>query len=80
MPKSIHPRCVSETQEVKIRLSASQAQHIRERTWHPSQRIETEPDGSMILTLQVADLGEVKFGLIGFGAEVEVLEQAAVAR
>ena len=65
-----------ETQEVKIRFSASQAPYIRERTWHPSQKIETEPDGSIILTLQVADFGEVKFWLIGFGVEAEVLEPA----
>ncbi len=65
-----------ETQEVKIRFSASQAPYIRERTWHPSQKIETEPDGSIILTLKVADLGEVRFWLIGFGAEAEVLEPA----
>jgi predicted DNA-binding transcriptional regulator YafY len=65
-----------ETQEVKIRFSASQAPYIRERTWHPSQKIETEPDGSIILTLKVADLWEVKFWLIGFGAEAEVLEPA----
>ena len=65
-----------ETQEVKIRFSSSQAPYIRERTWHPSQKIETEPDGSIILTLQVADLWEVKFWLIGFGVEAEVLERA----
>jgi predicted DNA-binding transcriptional regulator YafY len=65
-----------ETQEVKIRFSALQAPYIRVRTWHPSQKIETEPDGSIILTLQVADLGEVKFWLIGFGVEAEVLTPA----
>jgi predicted DNA-binding transcriptional regulator YafY len=65
-----------DAQEVKIRFSASQAPYIRERTWHPSQKIETGPDGSIILTLQVADLWEVKFWLIGFGAEAEVLTPA----
>ena len=68
-----------ETQEAKIRFSASQAPYIRERTWHPSQKIETEPDGSIILTLKVADLGEVKFWLIGFGAEAEVLSRPSCA-
>jgi predicted DNA-binding transcriptional regulator YafY len=58
------------------RFSASQAPYIRERAWHPSQKIETEPDGSIILTLRVADLWEVKFWLIGFGAEAEVSEPA----
>ena len=69
-----------ETQEVKIRFSASQAPYIRERTWHPSQKIETEPDGSIILTLQVADLGEVKFWLIGFGVEATVLSPIELAK
>ena len=69
-----------ETQEVKIRFSASQAPYIRERTWHPSQKIETEPDGSIILTLQVADLWEVKFWLIGFGVGATVLSPHELAR
>jgi predicted DNA-binding transcriptional regulator YafY len=63
-----------EAQEVKIRFSAWQAPYIRERTWHPSQRIEAGPDGDAILTLKVADLDEVNRWLIGFGAEAEVLE------
>ena len=63
-----------ETQEVKIRFSPWQAKYIEERTWHPSQKIERQPDGSIIFTLKVADLGEVKRWLIGFGAEAEVLE------
>jgi predicted DNA-binding transcriptional regulator YafY len=69
-----------ETQEVKIHFSASQAPYIRERTWHPSQKIETEPDGSIILTLQVADLWEVKFWLIGFGVEATVLNPIELAK
>ena len=48
----------------------SQAPYIRERTWHPSQKIEAEPGGSIILTR------EVKLWLIGFGVEAEVLEPA----
>jgi proteasome accessory factor B len=62
-----------EPQEVKIRFSSSQAPYIRERTWHPSQQIETESDGGIVITLRVADLDEVKRWLIGFGAEAEVL-------
>ena len=69
-----------ETQEVKIRFSAPQAPYIRERTWHRSQKIETEPDGSIILTLKVADLGEVKFWLIGFGVEATVLSPIELAK
>src|SRR5439155_23717094 len=63
-----------EAQEVRINFSSWQATYIQERTWHPSQKIEAQPDGSIILTLKVADLGEVKRWLIGFGAEAKRLE------
>ena len=68
-----------EPQEVKIRFSPAQAPYIKERTWHPSQQIETEDDGSIVLTLRVADLDEVKRWLIGFGAEATVLEPDELA-
>jgi predicted DNA-binding transcriptional regulator YafY len=67
-----------EAQEVKIHFSARQAAYIRERTWHPSQRIEAEPEGSIVLILKVADLDEVKRWLIGFGSEAEVLQPAGL--
>lgn len=63
-----------EPQEVKIRFSPSQAPYIRERTWHPTQKIEPQPDGGIVLTLRVADLDEIKRWLIGFGSEAWVLE------
>jgi len=69
-----------ETQEVKIRLSASQAPYVHERTWHPSQKIETGPDGSIILALHVVDLWEVKFWLIGLGVEATVLGPIELAK
>jgi predicted DNA-binding transcriptional regulator YafY len=62
-----------EPQEVKIRFSPSQAPYIKERTWHPTQHIETEHEGSVVLSLKVADLEEVKRWLIGFGAEACVI-------
>jgi predicted DNA-binding transcriptional regulator YafY len=67
-----------EAQEVEIRFSKQQAPYVRERTWHPSQSIETKPNGSIILRLRVADLGEVKRWLIGFGADALVLRPAAL--
>ena len=67
-----------EAQEVEIRFSKQQAPYVRERTWHPSQNIETKPNGSIVLRLRVADLGEVKRWLIGFGADALVLRPAAL--
>ncbi|MGO8735849.1 MAG: helix-turn-helix transcriptional regulator [Terriglobia bacterium] len=68
-----------EPQQVKIRFSPSQAPYIRERTWHPSQKIETCDDGSIILTLEIADLWEVKRWLIGFGVDADVLQPRELA-
>ncbi|MGO8817708.1 MAG: WYL domain-containing protein [Terriglobia bacterium] len=53
---------------------------IRRCTWHPGKKIDIEPAGSIILTLKVADLGEVKFWLIGFGVEATVLSPIELAK
>jgi predicted DNA-binding transcriptional regulator YafY len=63
-----------EPKKVRLRFSPSQAPYASERTWHPSQKITTEPDGSVVMELEVGDLWEVKRWLIGWGAEVEVIE------
>jgi len=69
-----------ETQEVEIRFSKQQAPYIRERTWHSSQSLTNERNGSVVLRLKVADLGEVKRWLIGFGADATVLKPARLRR
>ncbi len=63
-----------EPQLVRMRFSPEQAPYIAERTWHESQTLEPQPDGSVILSLRVASLWEVKRWLIGWGAESEVLD------
>jgi predicted DNA-binding transcriptional regulator YafY len=69
-----------EPQEVTIRFSSEQAPYIRERTWHPSQKIEARPDGAIELSMNVANLWEVKRWLIGYGADARVLEPKALAK
>jgi predicted DNA-binding transcriptional regulator YafY len=63
-----------EPQLIRIRFSPEQALYIAERTWHESQKLETQPDGSVILSLTVANLWEVKRWLIGWGADAEVID------
>jgi predicted DNA-binding transcriptional regulator YafY len=60
-------------QRVSIRFSPDQAPYVAERTWHSSQTITTEPDGSIVLDLAVANLWEIKRWLIGWGAAAQVL-------
>jgi predicted DNA-binding transcriptional regulator YafY len=72
------PQPGAEDVPVRVRFSPSQARWIRERRYHPSQQTEEQPDGGLILTLRVSGLAEVKRWLLGFGAEAEVLEPAAL--
>lgn len=63
-----------ETQEVKIWFTSDQAAYIEERTWHPSQKIEKQADGGVIMTLHVADPYEVERWLFGFGDSARIEE------
>lgn len=63
---------------VRVRFSPFQSRWARERRYHPSQETEAEADGSLIVTLHVAGLADVKRWVLSFGAEVEVLEPDAL--
>lgn len=52
------------------------ARYVRERTWHPSQRLKEQRDGRLVLTLRVSHFLEVKRWAISYGAACEVLEPA----
>lgn len=67
-----------EPQLVRIRFSSEQAPYIMERHWHDSQRLTPQEDGSVVLELQIGNLWEVRRWLIGWGADGEVLEPAAL--
>ncbi len=67
-----------EPQEVVIRFDPYQARYIRERQWHPTQRLEEHPDGSITLSLRVGGLGEVQRWVMSFGSHAEVLAPASL--
>lgn len=62
-----------EETEVVLRFDASVAWRVKEATWHPSQQLEEEPDGSCILRLRVGHTMEVAPWIRSWGAAVEVL-------
>jgi predicted DNA-binding transcriptional regulator YafY len=64
--------------EVAIWFSPKRAQFIRERLWHPSQRIEEGTDGSLVLHLHTAGLDEVMHWVLQFGREAQVLAPEAL--
>lgn len=65
-------------EEVVIKFDRHQARWIRERRWHPSQALEPQQDGSLILRLTVSGLGEVKRWVMSFGSHAEILAPAGL--
>ncbi len=63
----------SKTFMVTVRFSPHMARWIHEQIWHPDQVIEKAGDGSLTLTVPVADLREIKMKILQFGYEAEVL-------
>lgn len=57
-----------------IWFDARTAPYIRERRWHPTQQIEEQPDGSLILRFVVRGLNEVKRWVLFYGKGARVLE------
>jgi predicted DNA-binding transcriptional regulator YafY len=59
--------------DVVLRFSAAQAPYIQERVWHPSQQLEAQADGSLILRLRASGRFEIVRWILGWGEEVEVV-------
>lgn len=51
-----------------------------EQVWHADQRVRALSDGGRRLSFPVADFGEVKMMILGFGADVVVEEPEALRR
>ena len=60
--------------QVAIWFDPSTAPFLRERTWHMSQEVTEQNDGSMTLYLKAAGLNEIKRWVLGYGKGAKVLE------
>jgi predicted DNA-binding transcriptional regulator YafY len=58
---------------VKIRFGKDIAGYITEKSWHPSQKVSTRADGSVIFEAEVAGTEEIKHWVLKWGAKAEVL-------
>lgn len=59
--------------EVVLRFAPSVASRIGEATWHPTQQIDHEDDGSLRWRATVSGTIEVRLWVLSWGDEVEVL-------
>jgi predicted DNA-binding transcriptional regulator YafY len=60
--------------EVVLRFDPAVAARVREATWHASQQVAEEADGSLIWRATVAGTIEIRLWILSWGADVEVLE------
>ena len=66
-------------QTVLIRFSPYAADYIREKKWHPSQKLRELKDGGVELRLSLSSLGEVERWILGWGGNATVLAPQELA-
>ncbi len=62
--------------DVVLRFGPAVAARVAETRWHPSQRFEVAADGSIVWRARVAGTLEIRSWILGWGADVAVLEPA----
>ena len=65
---------------VKIRFSPTVARYVQESTWHASQKLTTEKDGSVLAEFDLGNTEEIMRWTMSFGRHAEVLEPALLAK
>ena len=65
---------------VELSFQPEIAAYIRERVWHPSQRLRGTDDGGLVLTLDVCTDWALRTWILGFGPMVRVLSPDSLVR
>ncbi len=63
---------------VELRFTPTVAGRILEATWHPTQVVATEPDGSLRWRATVSGTIEIRLWILSWGDDVEVLAPASL--
>jgi predicted DNA-binding transcriptional regulator YafY len=69
-----------EAKTVRLKFDAGLARLMEETVWHPSQVLERQTDGSVLMTLKVMDTVDLYSWIMGWGNRVEVLEPKELRR
>ena len=64
----------TEIRDIVIQCDAEVAKYVREKRWHPTQTIEEQPDGSIVIRWRLNSIIEVSRWIQSWGEGVEVLE------
>lgn len=63
-----------DTVTVEIRFDKEVAGYIKEKVWHPSQKIKANRDGSVTVTLTVSGTAEVKHWAMSYGHHAQIIK------
>ena len=61
---------------VQVKFSPVIAHTVRDRLWHPSQKVAAQPDGSIVLSFEAGGRMEIISWLLSYGEHAEVLAPA----
>jgi len=64
--------------KVRLRFAPPAARWVKEAHFHDSQQMEELPDGALLFEVTVKGTREITRWILGYGADVEVLEPAAI--
>ncbi|MFC1894082.1 helix-turn-helix transcriptional regulator [Chloroflexota bacterium] len=59
---------------IKLKFTPEISRIMEETMWHPSQVLECQSDGSVIMTLRITDTAELRSWILGWGEKIQVLE------
>lgn len=72
-------RSGKETYDIAIQFSNYAADYIREKRWHPSQRLRELRDGKLELRVRLSNLSEIERWILGWGGHAVVLAPPELA-
>jgi predicted DNA-binding transcriptional regulator YafY len=64
--------------EVELRFAPAVASRVAETTWHPTQKVRRDPDGSLAWRATVSGTIEIRSWILSWGPDVEVVAPAAL--
>jgi proteasome accessory factor B len=69
-----------ESYDIRIRFNQRTAPFIREKTWHPTQKLKELKNGSVELSLTLSHLIDIRRWILGWGGGAKVLAPAELAK
>jgi len=66
-------------ERIVIDFSSRVAAYVRERTWHSSQQVDEQPDGSVRVTMKVCRDWALRTWVLGYGAHARVVSPPTLA-